>query len=244
MGPSGAPSLRVILIKTPIITPRDDLLDVLTAYAGPRLVPGDLLAISSKIVSISQGRLLRPEESPPSTAALWMSRFIDQDGSLSSPHALQAVIDEVGFWRIGLAFLIGGTSYLLGRRGDFYRLAGYTARVIDDVSGTLPPFDKHIILPPLRPDRVVAAIRSRLVVESLIVDANDLGRAEILAATPGIDRHELLATLCRNPWGNGDQQTPVMILRPVPPRVAAVRSTPGSSRPAASPPAAGGRRPA
>lgn len=242
MGTSGVSSLRVILIKTPIITPRDDLLDLLTAYARPQLAPGDLLAISSKIVSICQGRLLRPEEAPPSAVALWMSRFIDQDGSLSSPHALQAVIWEVGFWRIGLAFLIGGASHLLGRRGDFYRLAGYTARVIDDVSGTLPPFDKHIILPPHRPERVVADIRSRLGAASLIVDANDLGKADILAATPGIDCEGLLATLCRNPWGNGDQQTPIMILRPGPPPAATGGSAPGSV-PQATFRTATGRRP-
>lgn len=204
-------------IRTEIITPEHDLVDVVRRYTRDRLRPGDVVAVSTKIVSITQGRLLRPEEVRPGTLARVVSRFIDQEGSCSSPYSLQAVIERTGRARVALAFVVAGfTRLLLGRRGDFYRIAGYYARVIDDVMGTMPPFDKHIVLPPGDPDGVATRLARALGrnVGVCIVDANDLGKAEIVGASPGVDRESVLAVMRSNPWGNTDQQSPLAILRP------------------------------
>ncbi|HEY8393716.1 MAG TPA: coenzyme F420-0:L-glutamate ligase [Thermaerobacter sp.] len=204
-------------IRTEIITPEHDLVDVVRRYTRERLRPGDVVAVSTKIVSITQGRLLRPEDVRPGLLARLVSRFIDQEGSCSSPHSLQAVIERTGRARVALAFVVAGcTRLLLGRSGDFYRIAGYQARVIDDVMGTMPPFDKHIILPPADPDGVAKRLARALGrnIGVCIVDANDLGRAEIVGASPGVDRDAVLAVMRSNPWGNADQQSPLAILRP------------------------------
>lgn len=204
-------------IRTEIITPEHDLVDVVRRYTRGRLRPGDVVAISTKIVSITQGRLLRPEQLRPGTLARLVSRFIDQEGSCSSPYSLQAVIERTGRARVALAFVVAGiTRLLLRRSGDFYRIAGYYARVIDDVMGTMPPFDKHIVLPPGDPDGVARHIARQLGagVGVCIVDANDLGKAEIVGASPGLDREGVLAVMRANPWGNTDQQSPLAILRP------------------------------
>ena len=231
-GSEGGP-FRVETIRTEIITPRHDLEEVVRRYTRDRLQPGDVVAVSTKIVSITQGRLLRPEELRPGTLARLVSRFIDQEGSCSSPYSLQAVIEHTGRWRIAAAFLVGGlTRVLLRRSGDFYRIAGYYARVIDDVMGTMPPFDKHIVLPPAEPDRVAGRLARVLGpgIGVCIVDANDLGQAEVVGASPGVDRRSVLAVMRANPWGNTDQQSPLAILRPV-------AAPPGSApAPPAAPP--------
>ncbi|QIA27249.1 hypothetical protein DYI95_006680 [Thermaerobacter sp. PB12/4term] len=216
-GVAGSSRFDVEVIRTEIITPRHDLEEVVTRYTRDRLRPGDVVAVSTKIVSITQGRLLRPEDLRPGTLARLVSRFIDQEGSCSSPYSLQAVIERTGRLRIALAFLVGGLSRLLLRRsGDFYRIAGYYARVIDDVMGTLPPFDKHIVLPPADPDGVAARLARALGpgIGACIIDANDLGKAEVVGASPGVDRDAVRAVMCSNPWGNTDQQAPLAILRP------------------------------
>lgn len=209
-------SVQLLPIHTHLIMPGEDLAAALRRYAAPRLVPGDVLVVSSKVVAISQGRLVRPEHVRPGPGCLAkvVSRFIDQNGSLSSPYALQAAINEDGRLRYAAAFLVGGlTRVLLGRRGDFYRIAGYTARVIDDVSGTLPPFDKHIVLPPRDPEGTARRLGRALGWPVAIVDANDLGNADVLGATPGIDRRRLREALRSNPAGNAAQQTPFLIVR-------------------------------
>ena len=37
---------------------------------------------------------------------------------------------------------------MFGVKGMFYRLAGEQARLIDDITGTTPPYDKSIVLGP------------------------------------------------------------------------------------------------
>lgn len=207
-------TVQTIPVSTKIITPDDDLLDVIEQYASPQLCKGDILVAAESVVAISQGRIIRPENVKPGVCALLISQFVHQNGSLSSPFALQAVISEQGTLRILFAFLISSlTGALLGRSGDFYRLAGKEAALVDDVTGTTPPFDKHIVLGPQNPEKVVAAIRERFGVEAAIIDANDLGRSQILAATKGVNTKLLLRAFKTNPAGNADQQTPFVIVR-------------------------------
>lgn len=205
---------EVIPLPTKIITPEDRLLDIIAEYAGPHLRAGDILVLAESVVAITQGRLTRPEQVRITPWALAMSRFISQDGSLSSPYAMQVIMDECGAVRTVLSFCAAAfTRLVLGRRGDFYRLAGLQSSLVDDVTGNMPPFDKHIVLGPVHPERVVAEIAGRFGVEAAIVDANDLGRTKILAATKGAGLKLLFKIFTANPAGNADQQTPIVIVR-------------------------------
>ncbi|PZN08051.1 MAG: hypothetical protein DIU69_10640, partial [Bacillota bacterium] len=76
-------------IRTEIITPEHDLVDVVRRYTRERLQPGDVVAVSTKIVSITQGQLLRPEDVRPGTLARRRPRFFHREGSCSSPHSIR-----------------------------------------------------------------------------------------------------------------------------------------------------------
>ena len=206
--------LEVIPLPTKIITPEDRLLKIVATYAGPHLQPGDTLVLAESVVAITQGRLIRPEQVKPSLWALALARFVNQDGSLSSPYAMQVIMNECGRLRTVLAFCAAAVTHLvLGRRGDFYRFAGQQAALVDDITGNMPPFDKHIVLGPSNPGQVVAEIKQQFGVEAAIVDANDLGRTKILAATSKASQPLLLKVFRANPAGNADQQTPIVIVR-------------------------------
>lgn len=207
-------SLEVIPLPTKIITPDDCLTQIIATYAKPHLQPGDTLVLAESMVAIIQGRLIRPEQVRPSFWALVMARFVNQDGSLSSPYAMQAIMNESGALRTVFAFCVAvATRLAFGRRGDFYRFAGEQASLVDDITGNMPPFDKHIVLGPSNPERVAAEIKEQFGVEAAIVDANDLGRTKILAATSRVSRALLLKVFSANPAGNADQQTPIVIVR-------------------------------
>jgi hypothetical protein len=47
------------------------------------------------------------------------------------------------------------------------------------------------------------------------VDANHLSGAWVVGASPGVDEQWVTAALMDNPAGNEDEQTPVVILRPL-----------------------------
>ncbi|HBG22158.1 MAG TPA: F420-0:Gamma-glutamyl ligase [Peptococcaceae bacterium] len=207
-------AVEAIPVKTKLVTPDDDLLEIIDTYASPQLREGDILVVAETVVAISQGRMIRPENIKPGKWALFISQFISQNGSLSSPFALQAVMNEEGTLRTVLVFMISSLSRVfLRRQGDFYRLAGKQAALVDDITGTTPPFDKYIILGPENPEKVVADIKKRFRVEAAIIDANDLGSSEVLAATKGVNIDLMLRIFKQNPAGNADQQTPLVIVR-------------------------------
>ncbi len=205
---------QAIPVRTHILTPRDDLTEVVRNYVLPILTPDSVVAISESAVAVVQRRYVNPDDVRPCLAARVVARFVERTGSLSSPFALQAVMNEEGAWRVTGAFVAGILARLCFRRkGDFYRLAGPQAALVDDVTGTLPPFDKYIVMGPARPREVVERIGRALGAEVAIVDVNDLGGVAILAATHRVDRKALTEALRPNPAGNADEQTPIVVVR-------------------------------
>jgi hypothetical protein len=127
---------------------------------------------------------------------------------------MQLAINEVGSWRVVAGAVAAGLGRLIGRRGDFYRVAGPELKLIDDIAGTMPPFDDCIVLGPKNPEGLARQLSRELGVGIAVVDVNDIGCVDILGASEGVD-HELVTRLLRdNPAGNDDQQTPFVILRP------------------------------
>ena len=64
--------MRLIPIKTPLIKVDDDLIDVLTASMKKRRIKpknGDILVVSSKVVALTQGRIIRYDVIKPSKRA-------------------------------------------------------------------------------------------------------------------------------------------------------------------------------
>ena len=106
----------------------------------------------------------------------------------------------------------------LGRKGDFYRIAGDKARAIDGpTSGTIPPYNKAVVLGPERPREVAQHVKSLLggVPEVAVVDINDLG-GNILGSTLDKEGEKRLVTILRdNPLGQGHQSTPLGVVRAV-----------------------------
>ena len=73
-------------------------------------------------------------------------------------------------------------------KGIFYVLAGEQARLIDDITGTTPPYDKSIVLGPQDANKFCDQASKELGIGVAIVDVNDLGRVKILASSPLCDK--------------------------------------------------------
>lgn len=58
-------------------------------------------------------------------------------------------------------------------------------RLIDDVSGTMPPFERYIVLGPASADKVATEISERAGLPVMIVDANNLRKVDLVGISPG-----------------------------------------------------------
>lgn len=206
--------VKIIPVPTRILTPQDDIVDVIERYAGAQAGPDDVISVAESVVAITQGRIVRPEELRPCFLAKLLCRFIPDYGSLAMPHGMQALMDAEGKWRVAFALLAGMAGKLVGKSGLFYQLGGEQAALIDDVTGTMPPFDKHIVFGPARPQEVVDQIRARLgCYGAVIADVNDLKRSRIVGVTAGTDGEKVARLLIDNPFGNASQKTPIVIIK-------------------------------
>ncbi|MGF1538396.1 MAG: F420-0:Gamma-glutamyl ligase [Elainellaceae cyanobacterium] len=212
--PRITPAGAVFPVPTHLLSPLDDPVEVIQRYVAPHAKPNDIVTIGETPLAIMQGRLRHPSDIQPGWVAKRLCYFFMPTSSLATACGLQALVDIVGAWRVALAFVGGSVLKLLGSPGGFYRFAGEQARLIDDVTGTLPPYDQFIVLGPQDPERVVNQIKQETGLSAAIVDVNDLRAVKVLAATPELSESVLRQALLSNPAGNADEQTPIVLIRP------------------------------
>lgn len=211
-----AEGCQVLPIRTHLLTPLDTPLEVLNRYVLPHAQAGDIVAIGETPIAIIQGRLKDPAQLRPGWVATRVCQFFLPTSSLATACGMQALVEEVGELRVLLAFLGGAIARVFGHKGGFYQLAGEQARLIDDVTGTLPPYDQFIVMGPANPQAVVDELAAKAGIGVAIVDVNDLGAVKVVAASAGVSPQLLTAALRHNPAGNADEQTPIVLIRPQP----------------------------
>lgn len=199
-------------VRTHILTPRDRFAEVVERYIVPQAKPGDLVAIAESALAIMQGRLYHVEELQPRWLARKACRMMGADSSLSTPYGMEMAFRVCGTGRMVAALVAGVAGKLVGRSGDFYRVAGEDVATIDDASGTLAPFDKYVVLGPVDVREAVDEIKRRFGLECAVVDANDLKKVAVLAVTDPSLRDLVVSALIDNPQGNAGEQTPVVLI--------------------------------
>jgi hypothetical protein len=205
---------RVLPVRTHLLGVLDDPLAVLQRYTAGLLQPGDVLTIGETPLAVIQGRYHHPSTVEPSFLARLLCRVFHPTSSLATACGLQTLIDVSGPARVLGAWMVGTALKLVGSKGWFYRLAGEQARLIDDITGTTPPYDQTIVLGPDQPAAWCEQMAAALGVAVAVVDVNDLGRVKVLAASGGTDEALLMRALRPNPAGNANERTPLVLVRP------------------------------
>ena len=206
--------VEIVAVPTRILTDKDDIIDIVEKYTKGKIGENDVISVAESVVAITQGRIIRPEELKISRVAQLCCRFIPDQGSLASPHGMQSLMDVEGKWRVAFALFAGFFGKLVGQNGLFYKWGGEQTALIDDVTGTMPPFDKHIVYGPKDPQDVVKRLKERLgSFGAVIADVNDLKRSRIVGVTDGIDGDKVAKLLLDNPFGNASQKTPIVIIK-------------------------------
>lgn len=206
--------IEIVPISTRILTEKDDIVDQVEKYTKGKIGPDDVISVAESVVAITQGRVVRPDELTISPLAQLCCRFIPDYGSLASPHGMQSLMNAEGQWRVAFALFAGFVGKIIGQRGLFYKWGGEQAALIDDVTGTMPPFDKCIVYGPENPDDVVKRLKERLgCFGALIADVNDLKRSRVVGASEGMDGQLAANLLIDNPFGNASQKRPICIIK-------------------------------
>jgi len=216
------PGLSVLCVPTHLLCHLDDPVSVVERYVRRHARAGDMLCMGETPLAAMQGRVRHPASVRPGLVARLACRLFNRFSSVATACGMQCLVDVAGSVRVLVAAALAVLARLVGVRGAFYRLAGTQANLIDDVSGQIPPYDQSVTLGPVRVPETVRAVFEKCALPCAVVDVNDLSRVtgemQILGKSQGVDEDIVRVALLRNPQGNGDQQTPLVLVRHDPDR--------------------------
>jgi hypothetical protein len=205
-------------VRTHLITADDDPLAVVQRHALPLPAATTYLAISERMVAITQGRSHPISGIRPGRLANFLWPHVTQTSygiGLRSPQTMQLAISEVGPLRILMAAAVSAITRPFGIHGLFYRVAGRRAAAIDGpTSYTIPPYNDAATLGPRDPSGVARSLAAAVGVPVAIIDANDAGCA-VLGASPGLDPGTVERLFADNPLGQAGEQTPIAVVTTV-----------------------------
>lgn len=207
-----------IPVKTHLISIKEPLDDIFAQQVKPLIKPGDWIAISEKVVTISQGRVVHISVVKPSRLAKMIVKGVkkyEDDIGYSLPAKMQVAIWQAGYFRMALAAIIGTLTRLIGRRGDFYRIAGNRISEIDGFNPhAMPPFDEFAMIGPGEPNQYSQWVEDTFGIPTVLIDGNNIN-VEVLGMSKGVPVSAKLARLILldNPMGQDDEKTPIMIVR-------------------------------
>ena len=204
---------EAIAIKTDVLGIFDDPIQTISNYCRDIIKANDILVIGETPLAIMQGRYLNPHNIEYTFFSKVLCYFFHPTSSLATACGMQLLINKIGVARITFSLIIGLFFKILGINGVFYRLSGPESSLIDDISGTVAPYDKSIVMGPQDPKNYCNKISKILKINSAVVDVNDLGGVKIIASSNKSINRLLKAALKFNPAGNGDQKTPIVLIR-------------------------------
>ncbi len=115
-------------VRSHLVTPADtDAAAVVKRYVDPLPDGTSLVAVSERMVAITQGRSYPMTQIRPGRLARLLVRYVTRPGygiGLGTPQTMQLAINEVGAPRILLAAAVSGMTKPFGVHGLFYRIAG------------------------------------------------------------------------------------------------------------------------
>lgn len=210
-----------IPLKTKILTPQDDILEIIKNAAEGKIKENDIITISESPLAITQGRAIPVADLKIGWLAKFLWRFVsnvEYGIGLRAPASMQCAIDECGHFRILFAAIAGGIGRFFGRRGkgDFYRIAGMQAALIDAATTSpVPPYESCVIKGPKDPQKVAQKIKDEIGHECCVMDINDIGGCWMIGGSDGIDKEFMEKVMKDNPQGQGDELTPICLVRKV-----------------------------
>lgn len=211
--PGIPPGVKALPIRTRLVRPGDDLTELVLQAVRGIARPGDVIAVSETALAIAQGEFVAAEHVRPSRLAYFLCRYAGPMATISQPESMQLVIERAGYAKVIFATLLGVLGRVLGRPGIFYELMGESIAAFDGYTGTMPPYERAIVMAPRDAEAFARSLRERSGIASGVVDVNDLKKAKVLGISSGLRGESLEQALLDNPHGNSDEQTPVVVLK-------------------------------
>ena len=190
-------------------------------YVRPLYQPGDMLSFGAKVMAMCTKNVRTRAQVKPGFWANFLWRFagINHTGvGMHEPYKLQLVIDMVGLPRVLLAVFCSAVTKPFGIHGVFYKVCGQGVGGIDGFyfRSSFDRYKELALINPPNPAELCNALEKVTGIPVVLMDANDieqnqLGKCDDFPLTDD----EIQDAMRDNPSGQGDELTPLILIRPV-----------------------------
>ena len=208
-------------IQTHFVERGESQTELVRRYVSPLYQPGDVLSFGAKVMAMCVESVRTRDEVKPGfwANALWRFASINTTGvGMHEPYKMQLVIDMCGLPRVLLAAFLSAITRPFGVHGVFYRVCGKGVGGIDGFyfRSSFDVYKELALINPENPDSLCDELEDETGIPVVLMDANDIQRDQLgKSKNMPLSDEELQDALRDNPSGQGDELTPLILIRTV-----------------------------
>ncbi|MBQ4639364.1 MAG: F420-0--gamma-glutamyl ligase [Clostridia bacterium] len=208
-------------IQTHFVEVGESQVELIEKYVRPLYQEGDMVSFGAKVMAMCTNNVKTRDQVKPGFWAnlLWRFAGINHTGvGMHEPYKLQLVIDMCGLPRVLLAVVCSAVTKLFGIKGVFYKVCGQGVGGIDGFyfRSSFDRYKELALINPPNPVELCNELEKATGIPVVLMDANDieqnqLGKCDNFPLTDD----EIQDAMQDNPSGQGDELTPLILIRPV-----------------------------
>jgi len=208
-------------IQTHFVQVGESQKELVEKYVRPLYREGDVLSFGAKVMCMCVKSVRTREQVKPGFWAnhLWKFAGINSTGvGMHEPYKLQLVIDIVGLPRVLLAAALSAVTRPFGIHGVFYRVCGKGVGGIDGFyfRSSFDLYHELALINPSNGGELCENLSRETGIPVVLMDANDLQRDQLgKSSDMPLTDEQLQDAMRDNPSGQGDELTPLILIRPL-----------------------------
>ena len=208
-------------IHTHFIEVGEDQAELVRRYVLPISREGDVLSFGAKVMAMCTRNVYTKDQVKPGFWAKLLSPHASETVAgigMHEPYKLQLAIDMVGAPRVVFASLVSAVTKPFGVKGLFYKIVGKGVAGIDGFYYR-SSFDRYKDLALVNNENaqeLCDELKEKTGIPVVLMDANDIDQNQLgkCSGFPLTDE-QIQDAMKDNPSGQGDELTPLILIRPV-----------------------------
>jgi len=208
-------------IQTHFVAVGESQKELVDKYVAPLYQEGDILSFGAKVMCMCVKSVKTREEVKPGFWAklLWRFAGINHTGvGAHEPYKMQMIIDICGLPRVLLAAFLSAVTKPFGVHGVFWKVCGHGVAGIDGFyeRSSFDLYHELALINPENPDELCEELAQQTGMPVVLMDANDIQRDQLgKSSNMPLTDEQLQDAMADNPSGQGDELTPLILIRPV-----------------------------
>ena len=207
-------------IQTHFVEVGEDQAELVRRYVLPLYQPGDVLAFGAKVMAMCTGNVRTKEQEKPGFWARLLSPHASETTAgigMHDPYKLQLAIDMVGAPKVVFASIASALTKPFGIRGVFYKIVGPGVAGIDGFyyRSSFERYHDLALINNTNARELCDDLEKKTGVPVVLMDANDIDQNQLGKGSGfPLSDDEIQDALKDNPSGQGDELTPLILIRP------------------------------